>query len=52
MLELTIPRRKTHYDLPSSDQIYFNRYYVLDYSFHFRQAKWALEIIDPDLEDL
>lgn len=26
----------------------FNRHYVLGYSYYFRQAKWALEIIDPD----
>jgi len=26
----------------------FNRHYVLGYSYYFRQAKWVLEIIDPD----
>jgi len=34
--------------MPAADQIMFNRYYVLGYSYYFRQAKWALEIVDPD----
>jgi len=34
--------------MPAADQIMFNRHYVLGYSFYFRQAKWALEIVDPD----
>jgi endonuclease G, mitochondrial len=41
-------RRETRYGMPAADQIMFNRHYVLGYSFYFRQAKWALEIIDPD----
>ena len=40
-------RRETRYGMPAADQIMFNRYYVLGYSYYFRQAKWALEIIDP-----
>jgi endonuclease G len=52
MFELPSLRRETRYGLPSADQILFNRHYVLGYSYHFRQAKWALEIIDPDLENL
>jgi len=39
--------RETRYGLPAADQILFNRYYVLGYSYYFRQAKWALEIVDP-----
>jgi len=34
-------RRETKYGMLAADQIMFNRYY-------FRQAKWALEIVDPD----
>ncbi len=41
-------RRETRYGMPAADQIMFNRYYVLGYSYYFRQAKWALEVIDPD----
>jgi endonuclease G len=41
-------RRETTYGMPAADQIMFNKHYVLGYSFYFRQAKWALEIIDPD----
>jgi endonuclease G len=45
-------RRETTYGMPAADQIMFNRYYVLGYSYYFRQAKWALEIVDPDHTDL
>jgi endonuclease G len=38
--------------MPAADQIMFNRHYVLGYSYYFRQAKWALEIIDPDITGL
>lgn len=41
-------RRETRYGMPAADQILFNRHYVLGYSYYFRQAKWALEIVDPD----
>ena len=41
-------RRETRYGMPTADQIMFNRHYVLGYSYYFRQAKWALEIVDPD----
>ena len=41
-------RRETIYGMPAADQIMFNRHYVLGYSYYFRQAKWALEIVDPD----
>lgn len=41
-------KRETRYGLPTADQILYNRFYVLGYSYYFRQAKWALEIIDPD----
>ena len=44
--ELSNLKKETRYGLPAADQILFNRYYVLGYSYYFRQAKWALEIID------
>jgi endonuclease G len=34
--------------MPAADQVLFNRHYLLGYSYYFRQAKWALEIVDPD----
>ena len=46
-MDLPSLRRGTRYGMPAADQILFNRYYVLGYSYYFRQAKWALEIIDP-----
>ncbi|WP_405566102.1 DNA/RNA non-specific endonuclease [Polaribacter sp. Asnod6-C07] len=45
-------KRETRYGLPAADQILFNRHYVLGYSYYFRQAKWALEIIDKDRTDI
>jgi len=45
-------KRETRYGLPAADQILYNRHYVLGYSYYFRQAKWALEIIDPDMTDV
>lgn len=45
-------KRETRYGLPTADQILYNRHYVLGYSYYFRQAKWALEIIDNDKTDI
>lgn len=45
-------KRETRYGVPTADQVLYNRHYVLGYSYHFRQAKWALEIIDPDKTDV
>ena len=45
-------KRETRYGLPTADQILYNRHYVLGYSYYFRQAKWALEIIDSDRTDV
>lgn len=36
------------YGTPNADQILRNRFYTVGYSYHFRQALWALEIIEPD----
>lgn len=45
-------RPETRYGMPAADQTLINRHYIVGYSYYFRQAKWALEIIDPDKEDL
>ncbi len=47
-MDLPSLRRETRYGKPAADQVMFNRHYVLGYSYYFRQAKWALEIVDPD----
>ena len=52
MLEIPSLRRETRYGVPAADKIMFNRHYVLGYSYYFRQAKWALEIVDPDKSDI
>ncbi len=41
-------KRETRYGLPEADQILYNRNYVVGYSYYFRQAKWALEIVDSE----
>lgn len=52
MLDFSSLKRETRYGMPAADQILFNRYYVVGYSYYFRQAKWALEIVDPDKTDV
>ena len=52
MFDLPSLRSETRYGMPAADQILFNRFYVLGYSYHFRQGKWALEIVDPDKTDV
>lgn len=47
-MDLPSLKRETRYGMPAADQIIFNRHYVIGYSYYFRQAKWALEIVDPD----
>jgi endonuclease G len=46
------PNRETRYGMPAADQVVVNRYYTIGYSYYFRQAKWTLEIIDPDNSDV
>lgn len=36
------------YGIPAADQIVFNRQYSIGYSYYFRQAKWALEVVDKE----
>ncbi|WP_114326440.1 DNA/RNA non-specific endonuclease [Candidatus Colwellia aromaticivorans] len=52
MIDLPSLKRETRYGMPAADQILFNRHYVVGYSYYFRQAKWALEIIDPNKQDI
>lgn len=52
MFELSGLRRETRYGMPAADQILFNRFFVTGYSYYFRQAKWALEIIDSNAKDV
>jgi endonuclease G len=47
-MDLQNLRREVRYGMPAADQIIFNRHYVLGYSYYFRQAKWALEIVDKE----
>jgi endonuclease G, mitochondrial len=50
MIDIPSLKRETRYGIPAADQILFNRHYALGYSYHFRQAKWALEIIDTNAD--
>lgn len=52
MQDLPNLRRETRYGVPNADQVLCNRHYVLGYSYYFRQAKWALEIIDSGKIDV
>ena len=52
MFDLATMRRETRYGVPAADQVLYNRHYVLGYSYYIRQAKWALEIVTPDLIDI
>ena len=47
-MDISNPIRQARYGMPAADHILVNRHYVIGYSYYFRQAKWALEIIDPD----
>ncbi len=40
------------YGLSEADQILVNRYYSVGYSYHFRQAKWAAEVLNADPNDV
>lgn len=50
MMDLPSLRPETRYGMPTADQIIFNRDYSIGYSYYFRQAKWALELLDPEKE--
>ncbi len=44
-------KRESRYGIPTADQILYNRHYISGYSYYFRQAKWVLEIVNPDETD-
>lgn len=46
-MSTALESREARYGMPAADQIIINRYYTVGYSYYFRQAKWALEIVDP-----
>ena len=48
---MNLPNLKleTRYGIPDADQILYNRHYTLGYSYYFRQAKWALEIVNSKI---
>lgn len=48
MLEIPSLRPETRYGVPQADQFLFNREYIIGYSYLFRQARWAMEVIDPE----
>ena len=52
MFNLSGLRRESRYGTPAADQIIINRHYTIGYAYYFRQAKWALEIVDPDKTDV
>ena len=52
MTDFASSKRETRYGVPAADLILFNRHYVLGYSYYFRQAKWALEIVDQSKKPL
>jgi endonuclease G len=52
MTDIYALRTEVRYGCPAADQILINRHYFVGYSYYFRQAKWALEIVDPDKKDL
>ena len=48
MIEIPSLRPETRYGIPMADQLLFNREYIVGYSYHFRQPRWAMEVIDPE----
>jgi endonuclease G len=52
MLDFCSSRPETRYGCPAADQVLINRFFTVGYSYYFRQAKWAMEIVDPDKKNL
>ncbi len=52
MPNFNINSREVRYGCPEADLILQNRFFSVGYSYYFRQAKWALEIVDPDKKDM
>lgn len=41
-------QRELRYGAPVCDEVLIGRYFTIGYSWYFRQAKWVLEIINPN----
>ncbi|NHO87561.1 DNA/RNA endonuclease G [Pseudoteredinibacter isoporae] len=41
-------QREMRYGAPVCDEILAGRYFTIGYSWYFRQAKWVLEIVNPE----
>lgn len=52
MLDISGLKPEMRYGCPAADQVLMNRFFSVGYSYYFRQAKWALEIVDPDKKDM
>lgn len=52
MMDTFSMKPEARYGCPAADQILVNRFYMVGYSYYFRQAKWALEIVDPGKRDM
>lgn len=52
MIDVNSIKEETRYGCPTADQVLINRNFVVGYSYYFRQAKWTLEIVDPDKKDM
>ncbi len=48
MIELPSFRPETRYGMPTADRYLFNRQYIVGYAYIFRQARWAMELIDSE----
>jgi len=48
MIEIPNLRPETRYGMPAADRYLFNRQYIVGYAYIFRQARWAMELIDSD----
>lgn len=49
MSDFETMRPEARYGIPAADKVIYNRFYILGYSYYIRQAKWALEIVTPDV---
>ncbi len=52
MIEKSSAKPELRYGCPEADQLLINRNFSVGYSYYFRQAKWAVEIVDPDKKDM
>jgi len=52
VFEYSSMKPELRYGCPAADQILTNRFYTVGYSYYFRQAKWALEIVNPEKKDI